>query len=144
MVRPRISADVLALRASGDRKGARALKAAIVRDSVLKLPSTVVVKDLTMVFDAPPALVTNREGDVVGVDATVRVFRDGVDLRVDPHRVCINPPLHRPDGTFTDVEWTDPLGRVRTARRANTVEDPVGAYLDWLYDSVTTTPGLRS
>lgn len=79
---------------------------------------------LSIVFDERPALIRDKQGAVIGVDAMVRVFRAGNELRVDPHRICINPPVLVPDGnTFR--------------------EDPAEAYLTWLVESLRDAPNAR-
>lgn len=89
---------------------------------------------MSIVFDERPALIRDKQGMVVGVDAMVRVFRAGNELRVDPHRICINPPMMVPDGTFRDT----PDGPVSNFR-----EDPVEAYLTWLVESLRDVPNAK-
>lgn len=72
---------------------------------------------LTVVFDAMPELMRDREGNVIGIDAMVRAFRAGSELRIDPHRRFYNPPLMH-DGAV----------------------DPLGAYRAMLFDSIEETP----
>lgn len=76
---------------------------------------------LAIVFDAAPQLIADKAGNVVGIDAMVRVFRQGHELRVDPHRILINPPLAVPDGDG-----------VR--------EDPAEAYLTAVVESLREHP----
>lgn len=78
-----------------------------------------------IVFDERPAVVRDNAGNIVGIDAKVRVFRAGVELRVDPHRICINPPILVPDG----------LGGFEL--------NPREAFLRWLVDSLRGTPNAR-
>lgn len=125
--------DELARLAAAERP---AYKAATVRAAILARKTTdqltVERNGLTLVFDATPVV---KGGSI---DATIRAFRDGKELKVDPHRVCVNPPILVEDG-FTDVEVDNSHGK-RIARVPTYREDPWQAYLDWLFDSVQTTP----
>lgn len=65
-----------------------------VRDAVDWREAISVHRDgLTLVLDAAPAFIRNKRGEVVGIDAMVRLF-DGVrEIPIDPHRILVNPPL---------------------------------------------------
>lgn len=125
--------DEIARLAAEDRP---AYKAATVRAAILARKTTdqltVERNGLTLVFDATPVV---KGGSI---DATIRAFRDGNELKVDPHRVCVNPPILVEDG-FTETEVDDRRGK-RIVRIPTYREDPWQAYLDWLFDSVETTP----
>ena len=90
---------------------------------------------LEIVFQRPPELIRNQAGEVVGVDALVRVFVGGVEQQMDPHRVCINPPTLVPSGMRVR---TTPYGKPITV--SGWREDPFEAYLSWLTDSLQSTP----
>lgn len=91
--------------------------------------------DLEIRFDARPQLIRDRSGEVIGVDAMVRVFRGGRELPVDPHRVCINPPLQIP----VAVAGADDVVRDGVILRL----DPAAAYLQWLESSIREFPNSR-
>jgi len=118
---------------------ANAVRSAVLARKPQSGPLTVERNGLTLVFDADPVLIRNRRGQVVGIDATVRAFRAGIEIKIDPHRVCMNPPLMVPDGTFTEVE-EERHGVKRLVRRLNYREDPWQAYLDWLFENIEQHP----
>lgn len=52
-----------------------------------------------------PTLFRNSDGEIVGVDAWVRKFdSDKREVRIDPHRIFVNPPLrtHNSEGELVD------------------------------------------
>lgn len=119
-----------------DAKGRAGLRAAIAKEAVEALwpasgPMAVNRDGLSIVFDERPALIRDKEGTVIGVDAMVRVFRAGNEVKVDPHRICINPPVLVPDGAVDAQGF------------ATFREDPTEAYLSWLVDSLTSTPNAK-
>lgn len=74
-----------------------------------------------LVVDREPELIHGPGGDVVGVDAWVRLFdRAGREVRVDPHRRIVNPP---------------------TVHEG--VQDPAEAFYRVVEDSVVGTPNAR-
>lgn len=82
-------------------------------------------KDLTVEFQDAPKVILDKAGNVVGIDALVRAYdADGRELQVDPHRICINPPLLVPDGDGFR-------------------EDPLEAYLTWLEQSIRGVPNAK-
>lgn len=87
---------------------------------------------LTIAFLRPPQTVTDRDGQIIGIDALVEVFRDGVRLDVDPHHVCINPPLLVPTGAYT----TETNASGQTVQVPVFAEDAPAAYVAWLVESV--------
>lgn len=98
---------------------------------------------LTVEFDDEPRILSNRAGTGVAVDATIRVFDTrGRELRIDPHRICVNPPILVPDGTFTTTKRLL-HGREIEMKVPNLVEDPEEAYLSWLFDSIQQTPAAK-
>lgn len=50
---------------------------------------------LVLLFDAEPELQYNAAGEPVGIDAWVRAFRGGNEIKIDPHRRFFNPPVGR-------------------------------------------------
>lgn len=86
---------------------------------------------VSIVFDERPALIRDRAGLVVGVDAMVRVFRGTNEVKVDPHRICINPPVMVPDRGVD----ADGMATYR--------EDPAEAYLTWLVESLRDAPNAK-
>lgn len=90
----------------------------------------------SLVFTERPALIRDNEGAIIGIDALIRVFRGATELKVDPHRICVNPPVLVPDGGF--VTATDEAGQAYS--QPTFVEDPREAYLRWLVDSLRGTP----
>ncbi len=95
------------------------------------LPPTLVRGDVTIVFDAPPGLIRNSQGNIIGVDAMIRAFRNGVELVIDPHRIFINPPVQVPSG-------------VKSVFRGSQVDvmklDAVAAFTNILFQSIEETP----
>lgn len=83
---------------------------------------TVNGQNWAIVFQQRPTIIRDKDGNIVGIDAMVRVFRNGVELHVDGHRICINPPILVPDG----------LGGYEL--------NPREAFLTWLVDSLRDTP----
>ena len=95
-------------------------------------------RELTLHLDAEPALIVNKMGAVVGIDAMVRLFSaQGDELPVDPHRVCINPPTQI---VVKDTEH-DAAGNVVNERILRPA--PEEAYWEWLWQSVTEVPNER-
>jgi len=48
-------------------------------------------------------LVRDGDGLVVGIEVFVRVYRDGIEVRVDPHRRIVNPPVLSKNGGTRQV-----------------------------------------
>ena len=46
----------------------------------------------TLRFDQLPTPVRNQKGETIGVDVMVRLFDGLREIRIDPHRVIVNPP----------------------------------------------------
>lgn len=61
--------------------------------------------DLEVVFDDLPGLILGKDGQPIGVDAWVRVFREGEELHVDPHRRIVNPPTMHEGRQAPDRAW---------------------------------------
>lgn len=80
-------------------------------------PLTMHRDGVTVVFDEKPVLLTDRYGNITGIDAMVRAFRGSRELRIDPHRRFYNPPLLHEGAA-----------------------DPLGAYRAMLFDSIRDTP----
>lgn len=122
-------------------------KAALVRDRVVAFG---IVKGtrirrgpFTIEFDDSPRIITNGAGSGVAIDAMVRVFDTlGRELRIDPHRICVNPPILVPDGTVTTQTRTL-HGRQYQIDVPGYREDPLEAYLRWLIESIEETPAAK-
>ena len=113
---------------------------------------------LTLVLDAAPAFIRNRDGVVVGIDAMVRLFDGAREIPVDPHRILVNPPLvpranltyeegsRGGDGVFVG---TGSIATAKTAakgvayRRIVGAPDPRAAYFEALFDSVIRVPNAK-
>jgi hypothetical protein len=97
--------------------------------------------DLRIEFSAAPAVVLDRQGQLVGTDAYVRVFRGAGEVRVDRHRRFVNPPTQVPDGTTSLFAQTDLAGNfVQMVERPNYREDARAAYLACIVDSIRSVP----
>ena len=106
----------------------------------LSITRRVGAQDWTILFDERPTLVRDRAGNTIGIDAMVRVFRGTTELKVDPHRICINPPIMVPDGTtstVTDAETGE------TYQKRNYTLDPREAYLTWLVQTLRDNPNPK-
>ena len=106
----------------------------------LSITRRVGTQDWTILFDERPTLVRDLDGSIVGIDAMVRVFRGTTELRVDPHRNCVNPPIMVPDGTTYTV--TDPETG-ETYEKKNYALNPREAYLRWLEQTLRDNPNLK-
>lgn len=120
-------------------RSAYVLAAAQARDAS-KVPPPVERNGLTLVFDAIPDVVRDKQGAVIGVDAWVRAFRRGEEVQIDPHRRFVNPPTMVPDGTFRTL--VNPFTK-EEFERPNHREDPWAAYLDELFSSIETAPNPK-
>lgn len=118
---------------------ATAARAAVLAEKPKSGPMAMERNGLTLIFDADPELILNKRGEVIGVDAMVRAFRAGSEVKVDPHRICLNPPMLVPDGTYTEVT-IEHAGREVTTLVPGMREDPRQAYVDWLFDNVEQFP----
>lgn len=123
-------------------------KASLVRDRVaafgLAKGTRITRGPYVIEFDDTPRIIANRAGVGVAIDAMVRVFRvrDGVELRIDPHRIFVNPPIMVPDGTVRTV--TRMLhGREIQYEVFNFREDPVEAYVQSIIESIERKPAAK-
>lgn len=79
------------------------------------LGGTVLAKGpLTLVIDEVGLFINHRTQEPTGVDAWVRLFMNGSELPVDPHRIFINPPLihdriYDPRTAFEVILWQSVL-----------------------------------
>lgn len=76
----------------------------------------------TLTIDQPPEPVLNTAGDLVGVDAVVRLFRGSYEVPIDGHRIFINPPGSLPDG------------------RGGLLHDPTEALIHAVIESIALAP----
>ena len=106
----------------------------------LSITRRVGTQNWTILFDERPTLARDRDGTTIGIDAMVRVFRGTTELKVDPHRICINPPIMVPDGTTSAV--TDPVTG-ETYQKKNYKLDPREAYLTWLVQTLRDNPNPK-
>ena len=84
------------------------------------------VGDFAYELQQEPTLFRNSEGEIVGVDAWVRKFGRGrKEVKIDPHRVFVNPPLrtHNSEGELID--------------------NPEMAFWDILLQSIDSAPNPR-
>lgn len=90
----------------------------------------------TLALSARPEYIWNNEGKIVGVEAWVRLFRNGREINIDQHRRVINPPTYRvtKDATY------DAAGTMQAPREK--VFDPLACFWTWLWDSVQNNPGV--
>lgn len=97
----------------------------------------------TLHFDQTPAPYTHpMSGAVVGVHVMVRLFDGDTEVRVDPHRVIINPPQYV-TGTSDEpsTEITEGRhGRTQVAVTRARVVDPVAALVDAVWASIDSAP----
>src|SRR3990167_2299334 len=68
-------------------------RALAVRDAfTARADGLVIARDRqSLVFDEIPRLVLNQRGELVGVSVMVRLFLNGTEVRIDPHRMFLNP-----------------------------------------------------
>src|SRR3990167_2197998 len=108
-----------------------------------------------LVFDQLPAPVIGKQGELVGVDVMVRLFDGATEVRIDPHRVIINPPtvpranLTWEEGTLGPDSNFVGSGRIvarKTAtegaayRRIVGAPDPETALIEAVWDSIDQMP----
>lgn len=77
--------------------------------------------------------------DGEGVEVWVRLHEDGVEVRIDPHRVFINPPLQivKSQAEGMNVDTGEFFSR-------QVQMDPEAAFWSILWDSVDSTPNSRN
>lgn len=87
-----------------------------------------------LVFTSQPEFIRNATGDVVGVDAWVRLYDgDGKELPIDPHRIIVNPPVIPRSGIKETVDAKGKATRVLTP-------SPYEAFIEAVWDSVESQP----
>lgn len=102
------------------------------------------VKDgFKLVIDQQPEYIYNKEEEIVGVDAWVRMYGpDGNVVPIDPHRRIINPPSVSRSGIVeTDTGKKDKLGKPIKSREL--VSNPTQAFYEAVWDSVIGTPNPK-
>lgn len=117
---------------------AEAVKTAV--DSVWAGEKATTREGKTLVFERKPEFILNKRGEIVGVDAMVRMFdADGTEIPIDPHRVIVNPPTVPRSGIQeTDTGQKDDLGRAIVTRKLT--PDPALAWEEAVWDSVLAAP----
>mgnify|MGYP001239063831 CR=1 FL=1 len=129
-IRDRIAAAIVAERArpgsgrASEGKLVAGLRATEVGAALTDIVTgTQIVRgDLTIQFQDLPKFIFDKQNNLVGIDALVRAYRNGVEQQIDPHRICINPPTQVPDGNGIYTE------------------NPREAYLYWLEESIARRP----
>lgn len=96
-----------------------------------------------LVIDKEPDFIYNREGEVVGVDAWVRLFdSSGNEVKIDPHRRIINPPTVPRAGIIeTATGKKDKFGRA--LKDQELTANPGEAFYEAVWDSVVGTPNAK-
>lgn len=137
--------DAMSLvRTPKERAGARVAEAMLAlttpsRGSIITKGTRVERGDMVIEFQRAPERVYSHSGDVIGIDALVRVYElDGTERKVTAHREVCPPPLLVPDGTFRTQE--SPLTPGFFVSVPNYREDPREAYFVWLAESIRETP----
>ena len=93
-----------------------------------------------LVITEGPYLVTNRAGEVIGVEVWVEWTIEGDVQDIDPHRVIINPPTHVVTKEAVKAEHDPQV----VLEPRETREDPEAAIWAVLWDSVTGHPSPES
>lgn len=84
--------------------------------AIREMGGTVLLRgNLTLVIDEVGLFINHRSIEATGVDAWVRLFKNGAEVPVDPHRIFINPPLihnriYDPRAAFEAILWDSVLG----------------------------------
>src|SRR3990167_11313193 len=106
-------------------------RALAVRDAfTARADGLVIARDRqSLVFDEIPRLVLNQRGELVGVSVMVRLFLGGTEVRIDPHRMILNPPtVPRARLTYEDAIDNDTGAIVK--RRIVGAPDPEAALIE--------------
>lgn len=91
---------------------------------------------LKLVVDKAPEFIYGTDGEIVGVDAWVRLFNDvEQELRIDPHRRIINPPTVPRSGIRVVGDGDDAVREL--------TPDPLAAFWEAVWDSVEDAPNPR-
>lgn len=96
---------------------------------------------ITVVIDARPELIHGKGNAVIGTDALLRVFVGAEELRVDPHRIVINPPTVPRSGITEKVIGADKYGRPLFETTYS--PDPEAAFIEALFNTVSNMPNPR-
>lgn len=96
-----------------------------------------------LTVDKEPEFIYDRAGDVVGVDAWVRLFgADGKEVKIDPHRRIVNPPTVPRSGIVeTDTGKKDKHGIAIKTREFT--PNPSESFYEVVWDSVQETPNAK-
>lgn len=90
-------------------------------------------------FYRPPGVITGDDGEIIGVDAWVRLYNvnTGAEIRIDPHRRIVNPPTVPRSGV---LEVPDPTAEDPTRTRRELVVDAAEAFVEAVVDSIQDAP----
>lgn len=97
-----------------------------------------------------PSMILGKRGEIIGVDAWVMLFDEkGEEVRIDPHRRFINPPLQVVEQRA--VYETDERGKAVTDKDGKPMllsprvlrHDPEAAYWEVLWQSVMGVPNAK-
>lgn len=90
-------------------------------------------------FYRPPGVITGEDGEIIGVDAWVRLYNvnTGAEIRIDPHRRIVNPPTVPSAGV---LEVPDPTPEEPGRTRRELVVDAAEAFVEAVIDSIRAAP----
>ncbi|MEV0618536.1 hypothetical protein AB0I81_34775 [Nonomuraea sp. NPDC050404] len=94
-------------------------------------------------FYREPDFIYGKDGQVIGVDAWVRLYGpDGKELRVDPHRRIVNPPTV-PRSGVQEVDTGRKDDRGLPIKDRILTPDPLAAFYEAVWDSVEGAPNAK-
>ncbi|MGR6923080.1 hypothetical protein ACU635_53250 [[Actinomadura] parvosata] len=94
-------------------------------------------------FYREPDFIYDKDGQIVGVDAWVRLYGpDGREVRVDPHRRIVNPPTV-PRSGVQEVDAGRRDDRGQPIKERVLTPDPLTAFYEAVWDSVEGVPNAK-
>ncbi|MFC5834662.1 hypothetical protein [Nonomuraea insulae] len=94
-------------------------------------------------FYQEPDFIYDKDGEIVGVDAWVRLYGpDGKELRVDPHRRIVNPPTV-PRSGVQEMDTGKRDDRGQPIKDRILTPDPAVAFYEAVWDSVESVPNAK-
>ncbi|GAA2209310.1 hypothetical protein GCM10009850_047680 [Nonomuraea monospora] len=94
-------------------------------------------------FYREPDFIYDKDGQIVGVDAWVRLYGpDGREVRVDPHRRIVNPPTV-PRSGVQEVDAGRRNDRGQPIKDRTVTPDPLAAFYEAVWDSVEGAPNAK-